>query len=200
MTPYRALTAALVAGTLGITLLHAATDAAMERSSAQAKLADTLGALRVESAALEREQAVSAHWQATATGYATQVRALKAERDALDIKYTDLLNRHADDQWRIWHLENATALQPAWLTAAWPLIRCESTYRADVVSVAVIDGVAYEQLGLMQLLWDAAMQQVAHELGYTRDDLLRAGPNLHTAAVYAQRTARGVPFRKWGCK
>lgn len=148
----------------------------------------------------ERENKAAHEWAGIADGYAKQLTDLQERFRTLEDKYTNLLNKNADDQWRILHLEHVKAPSPAWLTAAWPLVRCESTYRADAVSTATINGVTYEQLGLMQLLWDAPMQQLAHELGYTREALLTAGPNLHTAAVWAQRTDRGVPFRLWGCK
>lgn len=200
MTPHLTLTAALLAGVVGVVGIQAGVLMAQDLSAARGQVGDLMGDLFEEQEATRRERGVADHWRAVAESYAKQVTAAQERYRTLDDKYTDLLNKHVDLQWALQAAERRTALQPEVITAAWPILRCESRFREDVVSIAVVNGVTYEQLGLMQLLWDEPMQELARELGYTREGLLKAGPNLHTAAVWAQRTDRGVPFRLWGCK
>jgi hypothetical protein len=44
------------------------------------------------------------------------------------------------------------------------------------------------------------MERTAGELGYTKADMLSAGPNIRVAERWREKTDRGTPWRLWGCR
>ena len=91
---------------------------------------------------------------------------------------------------------NVEGLSWQYLVEAVTVAQCESRHREGAIG----RNGQYEVLGYLQLTWDGAMQRVAREMGYEREDLLEAEPNLRTAARWRELTDRGVPWRLWACK
>lgn len=91
-------------------------------------------------------------------------------------------------------------LSDNWLIRTVPVMLCESRGDPKAQRTTVVEGVSYRVVGLMQLLLDRPMRALIAELGYTEEEMLEPGPNLHVAWSWSQRTDRGIPFRKWSCK
>ena len=112
---------------------------------------------------------------------------------------------HAEGStWFVYDLTRPAAIVPldwsANLQGMERIILCESGGNPKAEATAIVGDVRYRVLGLMQLLIDRPMRRLIAKLGYTEEQMLEPGPNLHVAQQWAELTDRGVPFRKWECK
>lgn len=82
------------------------------------------------------------------------------------------------------------------------VMECESNNNPIAHRKVSVRSVIYDVMGSMQLLVDAKILSITHELGYTKNDLLSFGPNVLVALEWYKRNGGWWPWldshKCWG--